>query len=65
MRLLTISINDSSTVGYGDLCIEHNGTVYSYEIPSHHVGKFVEIFNNTDVSEFLKPLAKVLGEVRK
>ena len=65
MRLLTISINDSSTVGCGDLCIEHNGTVYCYEIPSHHVGKFVEKFNNTDVSEFLKPLAKVLGEVRK
>lgn len=66
MRLLTISINDSSTVGYGDLCIEYNGTVYCYEIPSHYVGKFIEKFNNTDVSElFLKPLAKAIREAMK
>ena len=62
MRLLTISINDSSTVGCGDLCIEHNGTVYCYEIPSHVVNTFIEKFNDIDVSEFLKPLAKVLWE---
>lgn len=66
MRLLTISINDSSTFGYGDLCIEkHGDNIYCYEIPSHLVGKIIESFDDADVSEFLKPLAKVLGEAMR
>lgn len=57
MRLLTISINDSATVGYGDLCIEkHGDATYIFSIRPEQVGKFIEDFDKAPIGAFISAL---------
>ena len=63
MRLLTISINDSSTVDYGDLCIEKHGYgEIIFSLPSEKVIKFIEVFDKADIGPFISILADATKE---